>query len=248
MVYAAVLFDLFDTLVRFDRNRLPLVRVNGREVRSTAGHLHALLSVEAPQVSLEACYAALIASWQEAERRRAIDHREVPAFERFGHFFRCLALDPASCRADLTERLIEAHRRELAKAAEFPSHHGPLLEALARRYRLAVVSNFDYTPTALEILASAGVADLFAAIVVSDRVGWRKPRREIFDEALRQVGVVPTSALFVGDRADIDVVGARGAGMDAAWVNPHREPLPPAVEPPAFEIRDLAELAPILKL
>jgi len=32
--YRAVLFDLFDTLVRFDRDRLPAVRVNGREIRS----------------------------------------------------------------------------------------------------------------------------------------------------------------------------------------------------------------------
>lgn len=246
MAYAAVLFDLFDTLVRFDRERLPRIDVRGRTVHSTAGQLHAILKSEAPGITLEACYDALIESWQEAERRRAIDHREVSAPERFEHFFECLALDPGSCADGLAERLIEAHRTELAKAAEFPPHHGPLLETLARRYRLAVVSNFDYTPTALGILGSAGVLDLFTAIVVSDRIGWRKPRREIFDEALRRVGVDAAGALFVGDRADIDVAGARAAGIDAAWLNPGREPLPPDIGAPRFEIRDLGELLDIL--
>ena len=39
MSYRAVLFDLFDTLVWFDRNRLPEVRVNGKpaEVLSAVG-------------------------------------------------------------------------------------------------------------------------------------------------------------------------------------------------------------------
>ena len=32
MRYTAVLFDLFDTLVRFDRERMPEIQVNGRRV------------------------------------------------------------------------------------------------------------------------------------------------------------------------------------------------------------------------
>src|SRR6185503_4718338 len=125
-----------------------------------------------------------------------------------------------------------------AKAARFPDHYGPLLRRLASRYQLAVVSNFDYTPTALAILDAAGVRDLFAAIVVSDEVVWRKPRADIFQEALRRTGAKPRQTLFVGDRADIDVVGAHGVGMDAAWINPDRDPLPPGILPPLYEIRD----------
>jgi FMN phosphatase YigB (HAD superfamily) len=34
--------------------------------------------------------------------------------------------------------------------------------------------------------------------------------------------------------------------MDAAWVNPSRDPLPEGIAPPEYEIRDLADLAPIL--
>jgi putative hydrolase of the HAD superfamily len=242
----AVLFDLFDTLVTFDRARLPRLVVNGREVRSTAGYLHEVLRRHARDVTLEACYEALMWSWQEAERLRAIDHREVAAPERFGFWLSRLSIDAATCPAGFVETLLETHRRELSKAAEFPAHHGPLLERLAARFALAVVSNFDYTPTALGILDDAGVTHLFRTIVVSDAVGWRKPRREIFDVALREIGVAPAAALFVGDRADIDVAGAHAVGMPVAWINRKAAPLPPGITPPTYEIRDLAELEAIL--
>jgi FMN phosphatase YigB (HAD superfamily) len=245
--FTAVLFDLFDTLVLFDRERLPRVTVNGRQVRSTAGHLHAVLRAEtACDVTLEECHDALVATWQEAERRRAAEHREVPAPERFSRWLERLALDPAGCPPGLVETLVETHRRELTKAAEFPAHHGPLLVRLAARFRLGVVSNFDYTPTAVGILTAAGVAHLFTAIVISDEVGWRKPRREIFDVALERLGVRAADALFVGDRADIDVAGAQAAGLPVAWINRQAEALPAGAIPPDFEIRDLAELEAIL--
>lgn len=247
MRYRAVLFDLFDTLVRFDRDRLPEVRLDGRVVRSTVGHLHPILTRVAPQVTLAALYGALIESWKEAERQRAIDHREVAAADRFAHMLRYLALPPDACPPEVVQRLLDAHRRELSRAADFPAHHRRLLESLAGRYRLGVVSNFDYTPTALGILETAGVARLFDTIVVSDAFGWRKPARSIFDEALRRLATPAGDALFVGDRADIDVAGAQGAGMHAVWLNRDAEPLPAGLAPPEYEIRDLGELSRILE-
>ncbi len=244
--YDAVFFDLFDTLVHFERERLPEIEVGGRVVRSTVGCLHALLQPHAPSVSLEQCYDALQASWKEAERVRAIDHREVAAPERFRHFVARLPLEHATLPPGLASVLIEAHKAALSRAASFPAHYGPLLRRLAARYRLAVVSNFDYTPTAVGILQAAGVLELFTAVIVSDEVGWRKPRPDIFRRALAATGADAARTLFVGDRPDIDVEGAHGVGMDAAWINPEREPLPAGVAPPEYEIRDLAELEPIL--
>ena len=244
--FAAVLFDLFDTLVHFDPERLPVVEINGKTVRSSAGRLHTILCGHAPAVSLEACYNALRASWQEAERLRALDHREVTAPQRMSDMLQRLALDPAGCPTGFVETLLDAHRRALSEAAHFPPHYVTLLRALRPRYRLAVVSNFDYTPTAVGMLEDAGVVELFDTIVVSDAVGWRKPRPEIFELALRQLGVAPGDALFVGDRADIDVAGAQAMGMPVAWVNRDGAPLPPGIRPPDYEIRDLAELGPLL--
>jgi FMN phosphatase YigB (HAD superfamily) len=248
MAYAAVLFDLFDTLVLFDSARLPLVEINGKRVHTTARQLHERLVAHAPALTLEGCYGALGESWREAERLRAIDHREVPAPQRFRDFLRRVGLDPDGVPPALVTELINTHRGALGRAAEFPVHHGPLLRALGERARLAVVSNFDYTPTALDILERAGVADLFETIVVSDEVGWRKPHPAIFTHALERLGVAPREALFVGDRADIDVVGAQRMGMHAVWINREAQTLPAGLAPPEYEVRDLTELSRILRL
>ncbi|MGH7395942.1 MAG: HAD family hydrolase [Candidatus Rokuibacteriota bacterium] len=245
MTYRAVLFDLFDTLVLFHRERLPEVQVNGRMIRTTAGHLHAAFRPFAPQVELPAFVDALFWSWQEAERIRSEAHREVSAPERFGMLFGRLGLEPPPEARDL---LLATHMRELSRVVECPAHHAALLESLRPRYRLAVVSNFDYSPTCLAILEREGIGHLFETIVISDEVGWRKPKPVIFETALARMKLPPTDALFVGDRADIDVIGARGVGMPTAWINREAARLPTDVQPPDFEIRDLAELRAILRI
>jgi HAD superfamily hydrolase (TIGR01549 family) len=242
----AVLFDLFDTLVRFDRNRLPEIQINGKTVRSTAGHLFAILAPYAPGVNLNGFFEALIWSWQEAERLRAGTHREVGAQERWGLLFRHLGLDSAGIPPGVTDALLDTHKRYLSQAAELPEEHRALVERLSRRYRLGVVSNFDYAPTAHWILERERVTPLFQAVVISAEVGWRKPKAAIFEAAFRRLGIGPRDALFVGDRADIDILGAKAVGMDAAWLNPAGEPLPPGIPAPDYEIKTLAELDPIL--
>ena len=246
MTPSAVLFDLFDTLVLLDRSRLPEVHVNGKARRTTAGHLHRAFQPFAPELSLEEFVDALFWSWQEAERLRGESHREVTAPERFGMMFGRLGLGEGRVPPEALQMLLATHMRELSKAVVFPEHHADLLKSLKKRHRLAVVSNFDYTPMARHVLEREGVADLFETVVVSDEVGWRKPKPIIFELALRRLGTGAGDALFVGDRADIDVAGAQGVGMAAAWINRDASPLPEGLEAPEFEIRDLAELERIL--
>ena len=243
MTYQAVLFDLFDTLVLFHRERLPEIHVNGRTVHSTAGLLHAAFRPFAPHVELPAFMDALFWSWQEAERIRSEAHREVSAPERFGMLFGRLELEPSVEARDL---LLATHMRELSRAVVFPAHHRSVLKELGRRHRLAVVSNFDYTPTARMVLEREEVADLFEAIVVSDEVGWRKPAPPIFERALGVMGLAPGAALFVGDRVDIDVAGAQGVGMRAVWINRDGGARPEGIGAPDHEIRDLGELPGLL--
>ena len=244
----AVLFDLFDTLVLFQRERLPEIEINGRRVRSTAGHLHEAFRSFAPSLSLGDFAGALFWSWQEAEKIRNGTHREVSAQERFGMLFGRLGFEAAAMEREALPLLLATHMRELSKAVVFPSHHRSVLEALGRRHRLAVVSNFDYSPTCHAILEREGIASLFETIVISDEVGWRKPKPVIFETALDRMSLQPADALFVGDRADIDVLGARAVGMPTAWINRDAEPLPTDIQPPDFELRDLAELRAILRI
>jgi len=245
--YTTVLFDLFDTLVRFDRSRLPAVQVSGREVRSSVARLYPEVVAAFSGVTLEAFYEAVVWSYHEAERRRELDHREIPARDRFRLCYARLGFEAHQVPAGLTDRLLGIHMRCLAEAAEaMPGRQG-LLAWLGRRYRLGVVSNFDYTPTVEYILAREAILDRFEAVVVSDAVGWRKPSAAIFEVAFRRLGVGPAECLFVGDRPELDVAGAKGVGMDVAWLNAEGAGFPDGLPAPDFTLGGLGDLPGVLE-
>src|SRR5262249_6305868 len=132
VTYRAVLFDLFDTLVRFDRERLPEVRVNGKVIRSTAGHMHRAFRAFAPGVELAEFVDALLWSWQEAERLRHGTPREVAAPERLALLIKRLGLQLDMLAPQAIPTLLATHMQELSKAVILPPHHAPLLDVLRK--------------------------------------------------------------------------------------------------------------------
>jgi len=91
---------------------------------------------------------------------------------------------------------------------------GEALDRLrAAGLRLGVVSNSDGRVE--EALRAAGIDDRFDVILDSALVGVEKPDPAIFRAALTALDVGPGEALYVGDLYDVDVVGARAAGIEA---------------------------------
>ena len=104
-----------------------------------------------------------------------------------------------------------------------------LLEALrARGLKLALVSNTASPLWLLQpILDRQGLTDRVDAIVLSSEVGKRKPHPAIFEQALTELGVDSSDALFVGDRIEADVLGASRVGMttvQAVWFRADQGP------------------------
>src|SRR5262245_54634722 len=81
--YRAVIFDLFDTLVDFDRTRIPTLTIDGREVRSTAGETYKVLAAYAPHTTLETYHQTLNAITKALLAIRERDHVEIPARRRY---------------------------------------------------------------------------------------------------------------------------------------------------------------------
>jgi putative hydrolase of the HAD superfamily len=84
--------------------------------------------------------------------------------------------------------------------------------------RLGVISNFDHR--VYRILAGLGLASLFDSITISSEAGFAKPRREIFDQALKSLGVEALDAMHVGDSAHLDLAAASEAGLAAVLIDP----------------------------
>ena len=100
------------------------------------------------------------------------------------------------------------------------------LDALSS-WRLGVISNGS-SVYQREKLAGVGVLDRFAAVVVSQDVGAAKPDAEIFEAACRAMGETPSACLHVGDRLDLDAIGACDAGLRGVWIDRRDEGPAPA--------------------
>jgi HAD superfamily hydrolase (TIGR01509 family) len=95
----------------------------------------------------------------------------------------------------------------------------PALKRLgAAGYRLGVVSNSD--GRVAEALEAVGFGGVFEVVVDSKLAGVEKPDPRIFQVALDALKVPAADALYVGDLYEVDVVGARRAGMDVVLLDP----------------------------
>ena len=124
------------------------------------------------------------------------------------------------------------------------------LTRMSHLCRLGLVSNYPCGPTIRRSLEKEGIHGLLDPIVVSGDVGFVKPHPEPFDTALRALGLRPQSVLFVGDRWDMDMNGARQLGMktchitgftsDGDWEERY------AVYRPDYVVETLRELEDVL--
>lgn len=85
-------------------------------------------------------------------------------------------------------------------------------------FRLGVISNGSSSQQRQK-LASVGIQDRFAVVVISEDFGVAKPQPEIFQAACEAVGALPSACVHVGDRLEVDALGARDAGLTGVWFN-----------------------------
>ena len=116
----------------------------------------------------------------------------------------------------------------------------PALEQLRARYRLFTASNSNAD------LAKIGLAHFFERTVAARHVGALKPDPAIFHKVIEGTDLQAGEVVYVGDDPHLDVAGARGAGMQAIWIDRQGVQWPAEIAPPAHTIRSLTELAEVL--
>jgi putative hydrolase of the HAD superfamily len=161
------------------------------------------------------------------EAARSLERREGTDRERASRYLETLfrlAGVPESEAVVVRDTLFRLHQERHLWATLHPGTR----EALERLQRagltLGVVSNSD--GRAAEGLAAAGLLEYFAVVIDSQLVGFEKPDPRIFQAALARLDLQPDEALYVGDLYEIDVVGARAAGLDVILLDPagqHRD-------------------------
>jgi len=115
------------------------------------------------------------------------------------------------------------------------------LAALGGRFLLATISNGNAD------LERIGLGRHFRATIHARAIGAAKPEPAIFHAAARALGVGADEVAHVGDDPELDVIGARRAGMVAVWLNRTGGPWPLEGPPPDLTITRLDQLTTALR-
>ena len=87
-----------------------------------------------------------------------------------------------------------------------------VLQRWKARYKLVAVTNGNAD------IDRIGIGRYFDATVAAHELGVGKPDPRIFEHACDRVGLAPSRVLHAGDDLELDVHGARAAGLHAAWI------------------------------
>lgn len=92
----------------------------------------------------------------------------------------------------------------------------PVLQQLAEKYPLVLVSNFYGNIET--VLKDFGIRDYFQAIIESAVLGIRKPDPRIFEHGVKALGCQPGETLVIGDSYRKDIAPAEQIGCQVLWI------------------------------
>lgn len=167
--------------------------------------------------------------------------------DRFAALARRLGCSDADA---IATGLTQVHMGALRDAVTVPDHHELVLMTLAAQFRLGLCSNFSDGETARAVVGDAGFLPHLRSLVISDEIGIRKPRPEIFEAVAEGLGLEPREILHVGDSLKADIAGAAALGMRTVWLTrrirePEQELARYRGPRPDFALDDLRDL-PVL--
>ena len=160
-----------------------------------------------------------------------------PEWSRYLHDELGLEESPEELNAEVVRRMLERYRERL------PLLDGAVeaIRRLAAAFPLAVASSSN-RPLIETVLETAGVADLFAAVVSSEEVGRGKPAPDVYLEAAARLGVEAARCAAIEDSSN-GLRSAHAAGMRVLAIpNTHYPPAADALALADVVLRSLAEL------
>ncbi|HKS17063.1 MAG TPA: HAD family hydrolase [Planctomycetota bacterium] len=206
----AVTFDLWETLIKDVPEHEPLLRQRRITAIEQVLRRHGLdPDPAALETAHREVWLRMDALWKARRDLSTLEQTRLYLEIALGAGQRIPgpALDEAALRYG--DSLLHYPPRPVPGAAEALAH------AKSRGLRIALICNTGRTPGRVlrVILHQLGIAGHIESYCFSDELGICKPDPEMFFKALAPLGVRPDEAIHVGDRPDLDLAGARAAGL-----------------------------------
>ena len=138
------------------------------------------------------------------------------------------------------------YEKRLAEGHDYIPGAETVLQMLSGEYRLYIATNGTAAVQHRRI-RDAGMGKYLSGLFISEEIGYKKPDGEFFRACFAQIpDFCPDEAVMVGDSLTSDIRGGRNGGIRTVWYNPAGAGCTPE-ERPDYEIRQLSELAPLLR-
>ena len=123
---------------------------------------------------------------------------------------------------EVADSLLTDYRTGFPRACRlFPDAAATLSSMRAAGLKLGLITNGSFRMQSRK-LECVALTSTFDTVLISDAEGVSKPDVRIFLRALERLEVQPAAAAFVGDHPEVDMAGARAAGLRAVW---RRDPM-----------------------
>jgi putative hydrolase of the HAD superfamily len=210
-----VLFDFFGTLVAYSESR----------IAQRLDRSHGLLLAAGSRLS----YDEFTRGWDaefEAHEQRALGSCDEFSMDEVCAAFLSRSLPRPPDHA-LIASFRDAFLDEWSQGVRYLPEVAQLLEQLAQRFTLVLVTNTHHAELVHGHLRKMDVARHFHSVITSVEHGRRKPSACIFHRALEQSGGRAEAAAYVGDSYTADYQGALQAGLRPLLIDPQqRHPVP----------------------
>jgi HAD superfamily hydrolase (TIGR01662 family) len=95
----------------------------------------------------------------------------------------------------------------------------PIIDWLQKqRFRIGLISNASDLEDVCSLLSKFDLTNYFEHTIISAEFGLRKPHQGVFKEALQLFQAEPQNCFMVGDRLDMDILGANQMGITSIWI------------------------------
>ncbi len=116
--------------------------------------------------------------------------------------------------------MVTYHNVKFSLLRPFPKTIDTLIYLKSQGYKLGVISN-GITIKQWEKLVRLNIYQFFDEVITSEEVGYSKPRKEIYEVALKRMKADPEKSVMIGNKFLEDALGAVESGLSAILVNSH---------------------------
>jgi putative hydrolase of the HAD superfamily len=209
-----LIFDFFGTLVGY---------TPGQFHDTPFKQTYQLLAEHGSTISYEQFVQSFTDTFRTLEQRSRETLNEFHMDEVVERYFQS-ALGVSLNQTHL-HRFTELYIQEWNKGTTYFPGIAELVNTLASKYALCILSNTHYPDLIHRNLMAMNIHTHFKEIITSVEFGKRKPHPSIFHETLNRLRIDATQAIYIGDTYEDDYIGANSAMLRCILVDSNQRHL-----------------------